>query len=45
MRLYAADEIDGLLRSAGFTKLAVRKVRLVEAQGAKGDVLMAGAIR
>lgn len=45
VRLYAADEIVEHVRTAGFREVAVRKTRLVETQGAKGDVLIVGAIK
>lgn len=44
-RLYDSDEVAELVRAAGFRDVAVRKARLVEAQGAKGDVLIVGAVR
>ena len=34
-----------LARAAGFREVDVRQVSLVEAQGAKGDVLLVGAVR
>lgn len=45
VRLYDAAEVGELVRSAGFADVAVRETRLVEVQGAKGDVLMVGAVK
>ncbi len=45
VRLYAAQEIVDLLREVGFTAVVARGTRLVEASGAKPDVLIVGAVR
>lgn len=45
VRLYDADELAEILAAAGFARIDVRRARLVEAQGAKGDVLVAGAMK
>ena len=45
LRLYDGDEVKELMREAGFAEIVLRQARLVEAQGAKGDVLIVGAIR
>ena len=45
VRLYGAEEIERLLLAVGFAEVLVVPTRLVEAQGAKSDVLIAGAIK
>ncbi len=45
VRLYTAGEIERRVREAGFREATVRAAHLVEAPGAKSDVLIVGAVR
>lgn len=45
VRLYDADEVAALLKRVGFSRVAILEVSLVETRGAKGDVLMVGAVK
>lgn len=45
VRLYSADEIVELARAAGFREVLASEIRLLDAPGAKSDVLIVGAIR
>lgn len=45
VRLYDAPEVESLLTAAGFQEVRVESVELVEVEGARSEVLFAGARR